>query len=102
MRHGDAVCGYQGGERGMESRWTGGRRHRVRVVKFSFLFAIALAGGLVAAGVVSGAGPLAVISTASTTDEHSCHHSIAAVSDGPCVEAIPHRCGHADAPTIGS
>jgi hypothetical protein len=35
--------------------------------------------------------------TASTTDEHSCHQPMAAVSGGPCVEAIPHRCGHADA-----
>jgi len=35
--------------------------------------------------------------TASTTEDHSCHHPMASASDGPVVEAIPHRCGHADA-----
>ncbi len=68
MRHGDVVCGYRRGTGEMESGSTGGRRHRVRLLKFSFLFATALTAGLVAAGVVSGAGPLAVISTASTTE----------------------------------
>jgi hypothetical protein len=35
--------------------------------------------------------------TASTREEHSCHQPLASASEGPCLEAIPHRCGHADA-----